>query len=488
MNRYHDIFWVLLLALSLPASVAAVPLQVTQQGRLIDADGDALTGSHTIHFSLFANDNGTGEQWTESQTVSLDEGYYSVILGGENGTTLDDSVLSLQPLYLGMSVDDGALMMPLLEVTSAPYAIVAGSATNLSGGFVDSSSMYINGDLVVDGNGDWVGNVLPGTLESLGCADGEEARYSDTTGWACAHPGEHFTAAEAVNAMGTEGAANPLNHSRYTAAEALADLGPHYTNSEAVSAVSAADLYVENDGDTMTGTLRMQANGPSILFDDTSSAGSLGAEWELRAGSSNFEINRPSLGSTSTNNLRIVPGSSGSIQLRPNNHTTLTAQADGNVVVDEHVFSERYAFSARTASSALYPSTTPTVDGWRVPFTELQDNGSVFSGSSFTVPRTGYYSLSMSFAFEGGDGGSDEWRVAFTQRSPGDISSSVIQSLYCNPRYQSRSSRRVSNASLTTVARLIQGDTISIRISSISSSSDDVFIRRGYFSGFYLGD
>ena len=99
----------LLFATLLPTSSAAVPLQVTQQGRLVDADGDPLTGSHTIHFSLYASDDGTGQQWTESQTVELDEGYYSVVLGSATGTVLDGSILSLQPLFLGMAVDSVVL-------------------------------------------------------------------------------------------------------------------------------------------------------------------------------------------------------------------------------------------------------------------------------------------------------------------------------------------------------------------------------------------
>jgi len=486
-------------------------MQVTQQGRLVDADGAPLTGSHTIHFSLFASDDGTGQQWTESQTVVLDEGYYSVVLGSDTGTVLDSGILSLQPLFLGMSIDSGDLMMPLLEVTSAPYAIVADSALNVSGGSVDSSAIYVDGTLVVDGNGDWVGNVLPGTLESLGCADGEEARYTTASGWVCAHPGEHYTnaeavaamgaaaptnplnhdrytAAEAVAAMGAAAPTNPLNHDRYTAAEALADLGPHYTNAEALAAVSAADEYVKNSGDAMSGDLRMQSNDPSILFDDTSVSGSLGAEWELRGSSGSFEINQPSLTGSGTTNLRVVGGSSGSVQLRPNNNSTLTAHASGNVVVDEQVFSKRYAFAAR--SSAAYQPTNG------VPLFidyELIDTHNGYGGPNFkyyTVPRSGLYSISMSFSFTGGDGNDDTWELKLykngvhTNNPPN--SAAVLQTLYTNPRWTSRNGKE-SNASMTAIVDLNAGDRLQILAREIGSNTP-VRVSRSYFSGFYLGD
>jgi len=478
----------LLFATLLPTSSAAVPLQVTQQGRLVDADGDPLTGSHTIHFSLFASDNGTGQQWTESQTVELDEGYYSVVLGSDTGTVLDGSILSLQPLFLGMSVDSGDLMMPLLEVTSAPYAIVAETAVNVSGGSVDSSAIYVDGTLVVDGNGDWVGNVLPGTLDSLGCADGEEARYTTASGWVCAHPGEHYTNTEAVTAMGAIDPANPLNHDRYTAAEALADLGPHYTNAEAVAAVSAADEYVKNSGDAMSGDLRMLSNDPSILFDDTSVSGSLGAEWELRGSSGSFEINQPSLTGSGTTNLRVVGGSSGSVQLRPNNNSTLTAHANGDVVVDEQVFSKRYAFAAR--SSATYQPTNgvPLLIDY-----ELVDTHNSYGGSNFkyyTVPRSGLYSISMSFSFTGGDSNDDTWELKLykngvhTNNPPN--SAAVLQTLYTNPRWTSRDGKE-SNASMTAIVDLNAGDRLQILAREIGSNTP-VRVSRSYFSGFYLGD
>ena len=40
------------------ASAFAVPVQMTQQGRLLDADGKGLTGSHELTFTIFDDANG----------------------------------------------------------------------------------------------------------------------------------------------------------------------------------------------------------------------------------------------------------------------------------------------------------------------------------------------------------------------------------------------------------------------------------------------
>ncbi len=275
---------VLVLATSLllvPTLALAVPGQVTQQGRLVDASGDGLTGSHTIAFSLFSDSAGTTSVWSEQHTVEVAEGYYSVVLGADSSNLLDDTVLSLAPLYLGMTVDAGTLMQPLLEVNSAPYSILSGTAENLEGGYVDANALYIDGDLVVDGNGDWVGNALPGSLP-VGCADDEGVRYTAANGWECIDPGSHYTGAQAITAMGAEANSNSLNHARYTDTEAIAAVGAHTTDTntqldeaavdafvanngystgnhltgaDAVAAVTAADSYLKNTGDTMNGSL-----------------------------------------------------------------------------------------------------------------------------------------------------------------------------------------------------------------------------------------
>jgi len=115
------------IAMCMPTLAFAVPGEVSQQGRVVDDSGNGLIGSHTIEFTLFSDSAGSSAVWTESHTLELDDGYYSVILGADQNNRLDEGSLSLDPLFLGMTVNNGTLMQPLLEVTSAPYAIMAES-------------------------------------------------------------------------------------------------------------------------------------------------------------------------------------------------------------------------------------------------------------------------------------------------------------------------------------------------------------------------
>ena len=79
----------------------AIPHQMNHQGRLLDTDGNGLTGSHDLIFRLFDEpENGT-EMWTETQTVNFINGYYSVLLGADEiNNPLDDTLFANPPLWL----------------------------------------------------------------------------------------------------------------------------------------------------------------------------------------------------------------------------------------------------------------------------------------------------------------------------------------------------------------------------------------------------
>ena len=91
-------------------SAFAVPLQVNQQGRLLDADGKGLTGDHELTFRLMDQEEDGYTQWEETLTVPFNNGYYSVVLGtDEENNPLDDAVFSQYPLFLELKVDGEAL-------------------------------------------------------------------------------------------------------------------------------------------------------------------------------------------------------------------------------------------------------------------------------------------------------------------------------------------------------------------------------------------
>ena len=189
------------IALLLPTASHAVPHQLAHQGELSDTDGP-VTDTLEVTFRLYDAEVGGSEVWVEARTVDVVDGLYTALLGTETPVA---QVLADEPaLWLEITVEDGAPLLPRRPVASAPYAILADTAVNLDGGTVNASSLSVNGTAVVDGDGDWVGPAgsidwstlggLPAglddgdadTLGGLSCADGDRAVWDDTASlWAC---------------------------------------------------------------------------------------------------------------------------------------------------------------------------------------------------------------------------------------------------------------------------------------------------------------
>ena len=146
-----------LLCLLLAQDAFAVPLQMNHQGRLLDSDGNGLTGSHELIFRIFDDPENGYEMWTETQTVNFINGYYSVLLGAdEENNALDDSVFANYPLHLELKVD-GETLEPRHQMVSVPYAQIAGVAESVDGGTVNASEINVGGQAVINADGQWVG-------------------------------------------------------------------------------------------------------------------------------------------------------------------------------------------------------------------------------------------------------------------------------------------------------------------------------------------
>ena len=163
----------------------AVPLQLTQQGRILDNNGAAVTGAHDLTFRIFDAATNGNVYWSETLTVNFTNGYYAAILGAdEQNNALDSDTLALYPLYLEVQLDSNAQMMTRHAINSAPYAQMAGNAevaSSVDGGSVNATEVSINASQVIDGNGNWVGqpitvdwnNIDPNTIPSY-IADGDD--------------------------------------------------------------------------------------------------------------------------------------------------------------------------------------------------------------------------------------------------------------------------------------------------------------------------
>ena len=129
------------------AQTANPPDLMTYQGYLVDANGSPLAPTTPMNFSIifriYATSSGGTSLWTESQTVTVDKGNFSVVLG-EGGAEGSESRPALSSLfgsnnasdrYIGITVKGlsggDSEIMPRLRLLTSPYAFLAKSANGL---------------------------------------------------------------------------------------------------------------------------------------------------------------------------------------------------------------------------------------------------------------------------------------------------------------------------------------------------------------------
>jgi len=105
---------------------AAVPQTINYQGYLTDATGAPVNGTVQMTFSIYDVSSGGTALWTETQTVTLNQGVYSVVFGADPLNPLNLS-FNMQ-YYLGVEVETDGEMIPRLPLASAPSAMNADMA------------------------------------------------------------------------------------------------------------------------------------------------------------------------------------------------------------------------------------------------------------------------------------------------------------------------------------------------------------------------
>ena len=129
MRRYLTIFCVFF-TLAMPAAAyAVVPEAMLFQGVLTDSEGTPLQDDHSVTFSIYGSADGSDVVWTDTQTVTLTDGAFSVMLGGETNP-LDANIFGDAALWMGVAVDGGAEFTPRTPIGSVPYATRAAMADN----------------------------------------------------------------------------------------------------------------------------------------------------------------------------------------------------------------------------------------------------------------------------------------------------------------------------------------------------------------------
>jgi microcystin-dependent protein len=110
------------------AGHAAVPEKINYQGYLTNSSGAAVTGSVQMVFSIYNVDTGGTALWTETQTVTVTNGIYNVVLGATTPITLAFDT----QYYLGVKVGTDSEMTPRRPLTSVGYALRAKVADSVN--------------------------------------------------------------------------------------------------------------------------------------------------------------------------------------------------------------------------------------------------------------------------------------------------------------------------------------------------------------------
>jgi hypothetical protein len=112
--------FILFICLLVFAQNAQAQATLSIQGVLQNFNGSAVdNGQYDITFRLYTTDAGGTALWSETQTVTVTGGVYSVLLGEVNPLTVPFD----QPYYVGLTIPGGPEHTPRTRLTAAPYAL-----------------------------------------------------------------------------------------------------------------------------------------------------------------------------------------------------------------------------------------------------------------------------------------------------------------------------------------------------------------------------
>lgn len=148
------------------AGVVCAPNLISYQGVLTDSADRPISGPLEMTFSLYNAATGGSALWSETETVTLENGFYDVVLG-------DDVSLMLpfdQRYYLGVTVSGDTEMLPRQLLPQGAVSLRAERAEGLIDNAVSAAKLQTE-------------SVDPKQVNA-GCNAGEILRMT-ASGWAC---------------------------------------------------------------------------------------------------------------------------------------------------------------------------------------------------------------------------------------------------------------------------------------------------------------
>lgn len=135
---------------SASAQDLGVPEILTHQGRLFDRDDRPVDGELEFVFSIYDDPENGNLLWTEAQTITLDNGYFSTTLGETEPLA---GVFDGRTLFIAVSIDGDEEMTPREELGTVPYAFLAANVV----GDITPTTVSVGDQMVINDEGEWVG-------------------------------------------------------------------------------------------------------------------------------------------------------------------------------------------------------------------------------------------------------------------------------------------------------------------------------------------
>jgi|GEM_PF-721935 len=172
--------WLSLLLMAAPGQLARAadgnpPERLTYQSFLVDGNGNALGASapknYDVIFRVYDASSGGNLKWSEQQTVTVDKGYFSVLLG-EGSQVGSEAHPTLSAVFYGSDASDRFVgitvkgigpsnsdvdILPRLQMLTSPYSYLARNAVNAAN-LANSANSQI---VTVSGNNVGINKALP---------------------------------------------------------------------------------------------------------------------------------------------------------------------------------------------------------------------------------------------------------------------------------------------------------------------------------------
>ena len=135
----------------LATTTLAAPPVLTHQGRLLDSIGGPITDDVSVTVSLYDIEVGGTPVVTETRTIPVVDGYYTLQLGTSDlidPADFDEGA----DIWVQVAIS-GQAMGGRIRLADAPSALHADVASSVLGGTVDASDVRIDGQVVIDASG-----------------------------------------------------------------------------------------------------------------------------------------------------------------------------------------------------------------------------------------------------------------------------------------------------------------------------------------------